>query len=222
MSGEVWESCLPAGSPHPIFLREGTRWGLQSCLLPQSQHLHQAPLNPLLNAYMRFIKTDVGCCLKANTSRHVIPFPGNPGNPRLKEAASFASFGAGGGGQPRPGKIPAGRWPSCCSAAAQTPKERGVGGGQRVDPQPGLPQPHPTPTHSSGLDWRTQDGSRSNAPGGTCPHLSPPRRQKHLLLQEALVNAPLPQAPAQFHCPVAPLDSFLGPPRFPPTPLPWV
>ena len=138
------------------------------------------------------------------------PFQATLGTRGSKKLPVSLVSGLEGGGQPRPGKIPAGRWPSCCSAAAQTPKERGVGGGQRVDPQPGLPHPHPTPTHSSGLDWRTQDGSRSNAPGGTCPHLSPPRRQKHLLLQEALVNAPLPQAAAQFDCPVAPPDSVLG------------
>ena len=132
--------------------RERTRQTSKSCPLPHSQDLHETPLNRLLSEYIiRLIKTDVGCHLNPNTSRHVIPFPSRPGNAGLRDAASF---GAGGAGAARPWQI---RQPEGLDTAQKTPPTaaripawqlRGAG---TQGASPCAPHPSdPTPTSYSG------------------------------------------------------------------------
>lgn len=202
---------LLIGSSHSIFPRERTRQGPKFRPLLQSQHLHKPPLNRSLHEYIRLIKTDVGCPLNANTSRHVIPFPGRPGNPGLREAASFG----GGGERATPLRNCAARGRSRHHPdAGQTPSWLPLGGGN------GVLQPVPPPLTHGLLLARLESGVACGTPSPNPP--SP------------CLASPIPGAPARSPrsaggCPtttpssISPPPSssrrrFLGPLRPPSTP----
>lgn len=174
------------GAPPPFSLQLGLGRP-KSRPLPQSQHLHEAPLNRLLSEYIRLIKTDVGCRLNANTSRHVIPFPTRPGNPGLRDAASFGAVG-GGRGQ-KEVRTPPSRSADPSSAAAgereqevfqpvppnpidPTPTERRV-----APPPPGFPTPGAparSPREGNAPSHTLVQFTRPRAPLDVFPRSPPP------------------------------------------------
>lgn len=178
------------GAPPPFSLQRGLGRP-KSRPLPQSQHLHEAPLNRLLSEYIRLIKTDVGCRLNANTSRHVIPFPTRPGNHGLRDAASFGVVG-GGRGQ-KEVRTPPSRSADPSSAAAGEREQEVF---QPVSPNPVDPTPTSRLPNARSTCALSREG---NAPSHTLAQFTRPRapldvlpRSLHPALGVASLDTPLP------------------------------
>lgn len=143
----------------------------------------------------------MGCCLHANTSRHVIPFPGTLGT-RGSEALPVSGPGRGncggaGGATPLRNR----------TARRRTRRCAGLGGTRGASACAPDRIPHPPVVLGEALE-RRMAGAGKRRGRWRHPHLSPPRRQER---RRALGEAP-------FRCPqCAPRRCFLGPRPPPPS-----
>lgn len=179
----------------------------------------------------------MGCRFNANTSRHVIPFPGGPGNQRLSETPPVSALvgGGGAGGSHAPEKS--------FREKARPPSQElrrprgGVGSVDQGCLSPGSPNPtpHPRIPPNQALERRMAGAGkfccRWHVPRPPIRPLTsrlPDSRSTCAPLQGALVNVPRhAPAPAQIHRVGAPLDGASVPahtlaPVAPHPAPPWV